>query len=256
MMWGAPGAAFAASFMWEWTHEQRWHDALLRKIKELWPRWEFRDEQNCFLWTQQLYEPEPQIFLGSLHGFSGNACVMVRAVSLMDQRMREEMYDRIASAIKATVHIEGTMANWPSQATLPPPGSAPFDWKAQWCHGAPGTLGAVSSFPKDRDEVLEALFAAGGELTFAAGPLTKGPNLCHATGGNGMLFLKLYERTADLKWLERARAFAMHGIDQYRRLKARHGQGWFTLWTGDLGFAVYLSRCISKEPGFPTMDFF
>src|SRR5262245_49864223 len=76
MMWGAPGAAFAASFMWEWTHEQRWHDALLRKIKELWSRWEFRAEQNCFLWTQQLYEPEPQIFLGSIHGFSGNACVM------------------------------------------------------------------------------------------------------------------------------------------------------------------------------------
>jgi hypothetical protein len=257
MMWGAPGAAFAASFMWEWTHEQRWHDAFLRKIKELWSRWEFRAEQNCFLWTQRLYQPEqPQIFLGSVHGFSGNACVLMRAASLMDERMREEMYDRISGVIKTTVHVEGAMANWLPQADPPPPGSERFDWTVQWCRGAPGVLGAISSFPKGRDEVLEALFVAGGELTFAAGPLIKGTNLCHGTGGNGMLFLKLYERTADPKWLERARAFAMHGIDQYRRLKARYRQGWFTLWTGDLGFAVYLSQCISKEAGFPTMDFF
>jgi len=256
MMWGATGAAFAASFMWEWTHEQRWHDVFFRKIKELWSRWEFRAEQNCFLWTQRLYQPEPHIFLGPVHGFSGNACVMMRAASLMDERMREEMYDRIASVIKATVHVERNMANWPPRADLPPPESGRFDWTVQWCRGAPGVLGAISWFPKGRDEVLEALFAAGGELTFAAGPLTKGPSLCHGTGGNGMLFLKLYERTADPKWLERARAFAMHGIDQYRRLKAQYGQGWFTLWTGDLGFAVYLSQCISKKAGFPTIDFF
>jgi len=103
---------------------------------------------------------------------------------------------------------------------------------------------------------MESLFAAGGELAFAAGPLTKGPNLCHGTGGNGILFLKLYQRTGDAKWLQRARAFAMHGIEQYRRLKAEYGQGWFSLWTGDLGFAIYLYQCITEESGFPTMDFF
>jgi predicted esterase len=84
----------------------------------------------------------------------------------------------------------------------------------------------------------------------------KGSNLCHGTGGNGLLFLKIYRRTGDEKWLHRARAFAMHGIEQYQRLKATHGQGWYTLWTGDLGFAVYLWNCITTESGFPTMDFF
>jgi len=177
----------------------------------------------------------------------------MRAASVMDEPMRDEMYDRIAGVIKATAYVQGTMANWLGLA-----GSAQFDvpWLVQWCHRAPGTLGAISSFPKGRDEMVEALFAAGGELTFAAGPLAKGANLCHGTGGNGILFLKLYERTGDPKWLERARAFAMLGIGQYRRFKARYGQGWFTLWTGDLGFAVYLSQCITKEPGFPTMDYF
>jgi hypothetical protein len=28
------------------------------------------------------------------------------------------------------------------------------------------------------------------------------------------------------------------------------------LWTGDLGFAVYLWQCIIEVSGFPTMDFF
>jgi hypothetical protein len=48
----------------------------------------------------------------------------------------------------------------------------------------------------------------------------------------------------------------MHGIEQYRRFKAQYGQGWFSLWTGDLGFAIFLWQCISEESGFPTMDFF
>src|SRR5271155_940557 len=149
----------------------------------------FRAEQNCFLWRQRLYQPEPRIFLGPVHGFSGNACVMMRAASVMDEPMRDEMYDRIAGVIKATAYVQGTMANWLGLA-----GSAQFDvpWLVQWCHRAPGTLGAISSFPKGRDEMVEALFAAGGELTFAAGPLAKGANLCHGTGGNGILFLKLY----------------------------------------------------------------
>ena len=55
---------------------------------------------------------------------------------------------------------------------------------------------------------------------------------------------------------DRARAFAMHGIAQYRQLKNRHGQGWHSLWTGDLGLAIYLWECITIEAGFPTMDFF
>jgi hypothetical protein len=70
------------------------------------------------------------------------------------------------------------------------------------------------------------------------------------------LFLQLHRRTGDEKWLDRARAFAMHGIAQYRQLKNRHGQGWHSLWTGDLGLAIYLWECITIEAGFPTMDFF
>jgi Lanthionine synthetase C-like protein len=51
-------------------------------------------------------------------------------------------------------------------------------------------------------------------FTWAAGPLAKGSNICHGTGGNGYAFLNLYRRTQDDMWLERARAFAMTAIGQ------------------------------------------
>ncbi len=261
LMWGAPGMALAASFMWDASKEERWRTVLLRKVEEVWSRWKYRPEHNCHLWRQRLYRPEPRIFLGPVHGFTGNACVLMRAASMMPEEQRAEMYDRVARVIRATAYVEDDSANWPAVAHSPPPTASPSQlvrvgWLDQWCHGAPGTLGALSAFPDDRDPQMESLFAAGGELTFRAGPLTKGPNLCHGTGGNGMLFLKLYARTGDAKWLERARAFAMHGIRQYHRFKEIHGQGWYSLWTGDLGFAVYLLQCIEADSGFPTMDFF
>ena len=44
---------------------------------------------------------------------------------------------------------------------------------------------------------FDALLLDAGRFTWAAGPLTKGSNLCHGTGGNGYAFLKLYRRTND-----------------------------------------------------------
>jgi hypothetical protein len=101
---------------------------------------------------------------------------------------------------------------------------------------------------------LEALLIEGGSFTWAAGPLAKGSNLCHGTGGNGYAFLKLYRRTRDSVWLERARAFAMTAIAQCRESRAQAGRGRYTLWTGDVGLACYLWDCLGSEPRFPTVD--
>jgi hypothetical protein len=48
----------------------------------------------------------------------------------------------------------------------------------------------------------------------------------------------------------------MHAIEQHQRDTANYGQRRYTLWTGDLGLAVYLSNCIAKSGRFPTMDNF
>jgi hypothetical protein len=79
------------------------------------------------------------------------------------------------------------------------------------CHGAPGFVICLADFPAD---TLDDLLLGAGETTWRAGPLRKGSNLCHGTGGNGYTFLKLHRRFSDPIWLERARAFAMHGIAQ------------------------------------------
>jgi hypothetical protein len=96
------------------------------------------------------------------------------------------------------------------------------------------------------------LLAAGGKFTWAAGPLAKGSNLCHGTGGYALL--KLYRRTNDPMWLERARAFAMMAIAQYRQARDQFGRGRYSLWTGDIGLVIYLWDCLTTEPRFPTID--
>jgi hypothetical protein len=101
---------------------------------------------------------------------------------------------------------------------------------------------------------FETLLVQGGALTWNAGPLIKGSNLRHGTGGNGYALLKLYQRTKDPLWLERARAFAMAAIDPVRGARAAFGRGRYSLWTGDLGLAVYLSDCTTALPRFPTND--
>jgi hypothetical protein len=68
--------------------------------------------------------------------------------------------------------------------------------------------------------------------------------------------LKLFERTANELWLHRARAFAMHAIEQVERATARYGRGRHTLWTGDPGTALFLESCIGATAAFPTLDTF
>ncbi len=48
--------------------------------------------------------------------------------------------------------------------------------------------------------------------------------------------------------------FAMHALVQRNRARAHHGQGRYTLWTGDPGLAIYLSHCIVGRGGLPGLD--
>ena len=139
-------------------------------------------------------------------------------------------------------------ATWP--AVTPSSGSLAL---CRHCHGAPGIVTVFASAPFSTPE-FETLLARGGELTWNAGPLVKGSNLCHGAGGNGYALLKLYRRTKDPLWLERARAFAMAAIDQVRGARAAFGRGRYSLRTGDPGLAVYLWHCMTGEPRFPTID--
>ena len=96
--------------------------------------------------------------------------------------------------------------------------------------------------------------AAGGEFTWHVGPIAKNAGLCHGTAGNGYAFLALFERTGDELWLARARAFAMHALDQVTRFRAADGRGRYTLFSGGMGAALFAAACLEGDFAFPALD--
>ena len=70
--------------------------------------------------------------------------------------------------------------------------------------------------------------------------MEKGSGICHGTAGNGHAFLKVFERTGDELWLDRARRFA---VTRSARSSGA-GPGRYSLWTGDVGVALYAADCI------------
>ena len=176
--------------------------------------------------------------------------MLIRGRALFSRAEWQPWEEVIAQTIVRTALHESGGANWP--VTLDQMNS-PNPMLMQFCHGAPGFVICLADLPST---VLDRLLLEAGEAIWSAGPLRKGSNLCHGTGGNGYAFLKLFERTGDELWLERARAFAMHGIEQMRGDEREFGQLRYSLWTGDLGFAIYLWDCVRGKAQFPTLDVF
>lgn len=178
------------------------------------------------LWTQVLSGRSSRC-LGPAHGFAG--CALALDLDVRD----------VSETLQPFAVEEDGLVNW-----LPYAGmerlESPRDGqiRMQWCHGAPGIVGTIGQLLDEEQAV------AGAELTWRAGPLAKGAGLCHGTAGNGYAFLKLLELTGDERWLERARAFAMHAVTQMERARAEDGRGRYSLWTGDPGVALYLADCI------------
>jgi hypothetical protein len=61
----------------------------------------------------------------------------------------------------------------------------------------------------------------------------------------------VFAQTGDELWLERARHFAMHALAQVERLRSEHGHGRYSLWTGDVGAALYAADCIEGTSNYP-----
>jgi Lanthionine synthetase C-like protein len=242
LMWGSPGTMLAAQVMYERTAAELWREAWNASADRLWDEW--RED----LWEQDLYGRRSHI-LGPAHGFAGEVFVLARG-ELLDRERRPELERRTVAAVAKHALRRGGLAQWPPSLE---PSARPR--RTQWCHGAPGIVASLASLAPHDDQLTE-LLVAGGELTWRAGPLKKGASLCHGTAGNGYAFLKLFERTGDKLWLHRARAFAMHAIEQVERTTAHYGRGRHTLWTGDPGTALYLSSCITASAAFPTLDTF
>jgi Lanthionine synthetase C-like protein len=224
VMWGAPGTMIAARIMLERTGDQRWADAWEDSAAALRAR---REPEG--VWAYKLYGEEYR-GLGPPHGVVGNVAALL-------QGGRDETLERETAALLASraVHENGA-ANWPNSI-----GEA----RVQWCAGAPGIVTTAAAY------LDEDLIVAGAELSRRTGPanMEKGAGICHGTASQGYGFLTAFDRTGDERWLDDARRFAMHALGQVKR----RGHGRYSLWTGDVGVALYAGDCLDGTVRYPFL---
>jgi hypothetical protein len=239
LMWGSPGTMIAAQRMLEWTGEERWREAWQESAEALLSR---RKENG--LWTHRLYGREYE-GLGPAHGLVGNVLALR---PLLDDPRREALERETNAVLVRTAVTEDGLANW-AHTDRPTLESPDGQIRLQWCAGSPGIVVSAAEY-LDEESLL-----AGAELPWQAGPptLEKGAGICHGTAGNGYAFLKTFARTGDERWLDRARRFAMHALDQVERLKSTRGRGRYSLWTGDVGTALYAADCLEGRSGYPVL---
>ena len=252
LVWGGAGAMLAALFLHEQTGDARWRDLFARHADALWEQWTLEPEFRCHLWTSDLYGTVEKR-LGALHGYLANVAPLLRGIALLPAGRQLALQHRIDDWLTVCSVPDGAQRNWPNNAEALKRSEPPRLF-VQHCNGPPGVINVLSDLRQGT--ALDEILSAAGELIWQAGPLTKLPSLCHGTPGNGFAFLKLHARTGDAKWLDRARCFAMHAIAQSEAALARYGQRKFSLWTGDLGLALYLAACVRSDAEFPTLDYF
>ncbi len=254
LLWGAAGSMVAAALMHSLTGEARWQTLYVRHFDGLWDRWTHAAEFNCWVWTDELYGVT-ETRLGALHGFVANAYAIVRGAHLLRPQQRDAAFERVAQTLRSTVLMQDGRANWPHDVGASTrPQRMPI--LLQFCAGAPGVVACMTELSAATGGSLDALLRAAGELIWEAGPTTKFPVLCHGAVGAGYAVLKLYARFGDDVWLTRARALAMHGVERAERAAQHYGQRKYSLWTGDLGLAVFLWDCVRANAQLPTLDVF
>jgi hypothetical protein len=234
VMWGAPGTLLAASAMFAWSGEARWREAASLSAESL-----LRRRGTDGLWTQHLYGEDLQR-LDPIHGASGIILAIARS---LEGETREGFLREAAALFARLVVVADGLANWPVEAGEDPS-------LLRWCAGAPGVVFATAGY------LDEDLLVAGAELISRAGAprMASGPGICCGTAGNGYALLKVFERTGDERWLERARRFAVHALEQVVRDRKRARPGWYSLWKGDPGVALFAADCIDGRARYPIFD--
>ena len=155
----------------------------------------------------------------------------------------------IERILERAAFVEDGLANWPPEERE--------RWRTRAersvCSGATERRGSSARPPT----ISKSRFSlASAELTWVAGAHRdeKGASICHGTAGNGYALLKAFARTGDVRWLERARRFAVHALAQMRRQRYARGRGRYSLLTGDLGVALYLADCLDARTAYPVLD--
>jgi len=251
---GQSGMMHAALALYRKTSDICWKSIFIKGAKSLMDNWKKDTETGEWHWQSQVFGLKRHYY-GACHGISGNANILLQGIDLLPSNYSEVIINRTVSTLNISAKREANLTNW-VLCTKPNIDKL----LVQWCHGAAGIVTAMAMTPKDNSsnsKLLDELLESTGELVWQAGPLVKGSNICHGTSGNGYAFLYLYKRTGNSIWLDRARKFAIHAVEQCKRDRLLYGQGRYTLWTGDAGLAIYLHHCLYPEnSAIPGLDLF
>tara|TARA_R110001606_G_scaffold397340_1_gene573526 strand:- start:309 stop:1514 length:1206 start_codon:yes stop_codon:yes gene_type:complete len=242
-LWGGTGSIIPAVFKLQQEDSEAWREVFIEHCQFMKDTVSRDNSFNSPIWTQDLYGLK-RTLLGAGHGFVGNLFPFIKGRQFLPKGLADwVLNDAVETMVRSAV-VEGDCCNWPAELVTLPDKSPKF--LMQWCHGAPGVITSLNEIPVGYAQEFDALLLKAGEGVWQAGPLTKGVGICHGTDGNGYALLKLYTRTGDPKWLERARAFAMYAIEQ--------NINGHSLWEGDLGLACYLHACLKVDDRFPLLD--
>ena len=138
-------------------------------------------------------------------------------------------------------HVLREHAVWTARRSTGRRSSAATRIRVQWCHGAPGIVATLG------DLLPEDLLLGGAETTWRTGPLDKGPRPVSRHGRQRLRAAR--RRTSD--------AATRCGSSVPARSPWTHSsqlQGRYSLFTGDIGAALFAQACIDVDPRFPILD--
>ncbi len=251
LMWAAPGSMIVALEMYKRNQQQVWLDIYQKGAANLLASFYQHETTQCYIWQQDLYGSKAN-YLGLVHGFAGNAYALLKGHQYypLDKSVIENLNATfIQTATQTTQH-----ANWnpylekPADCTL-------TNALLHVCHGAPAMILGLSELWHLGTDETRNLFVKAAQLIWDAGPLNKPWGLCHGTAGNGYVFLKLFSFTQDELWLDRAKKFAMHAIEQSQQAEVEYKQIRTDAWCGDMGLVLYLQSCLEGDANFPMLDY-
>jgi len=244
----------AALALYRKTGQSHWQDMYVKGAMSLMDNWVQDADTGQWLWKSQIFG-QKRHYYGACHGITSNANILLQGAELLAENYTAIIIKRTVNTLKLSVKQQDNLANWvlctkPNNDKL----------LVQWCHGAAGMVTAMSRTPTidaAESKQFDQLLAETAELVWLAGPLLKGANICHGTAGNDYAFLYMFQKTGYSVWLDRARGFAMHALEQCQNARAYYGQSRYGLWTGDAGLAIDLYHCLNPEKAaIPGLDLF
>ncbi len=214
-LWGSPGTAIAALLIRECNGDARFDDVLRSTHDELWETWEAPRGDDGSLWVQDLYG-QTRRFVGAGHGAPGNLVPFVGALDLLDDGRRAALRERIVTFLDAYAIDDGDACNWCRSANRAPAIACSGATAPRNDHRARAASGAPARSPRARRSVMERPETAS----------------------------RFYD------W----RNEPAHAIDHVERWRVAFGMPSASLWTGDMGVALFVDAVLRQDPAIPSMD--